>query len=173
MSLLSQNQYAFSQSALIGMAAEQPIDTVTAQINPNTTATYITAGCAVKLIANTGPEKIVDVTTSPSDGPVFGVIAYNMRKNSYGAGDRCEVHTDMNVLYLKSSAAINRGVRVSCTNPTNATNDPTVAGDTTNGDYTIGVTETQVAGANALIKVRVKPAVNVAISNTVYSLVSP
>jgi hypothetical protein len=173
MAQLAQNQYQFSQTALIGMAAETPIDTVTCQINPNTTAVYIAAGCAVKLVANTGPEKIVDVTNSPSDGPVFGVIAYNMRQNVWKANEHVEVHTDLNVLYMKTSAAVNRGARVSVTNPTALATDPTCATDTTVGDYTVGVAETQAAAANALIKVRVKPGVNVAIANTVYSLVSP
>lgn len=170
---LSQNQNQFSQTALIGMAAEQPIDTVTCQINPNTTAAYITAGCAVKLIANTGPEKVVDVTTSPTDGPVYGVIAYNPRLNVHVAGAHVEVHTDLNVLYLKSSAAINRGARVSITNPVATGNDPTCATDTTAGDYTSGVAETQCAGAGSLIRVRVKTAYNLSISGTVYSVVSP
>ncbi len=173
MTQLSQNQNQFSQLALIGMVAEQAIDTVTCQINPNTTAAYITAGCAVKLIANTGPEKVVDITTSASDGPVYGIIAYNARSNVHTAGAHVEVHTDLNVVWLKSSAAINRGARVSATNPTATGNDPTVATDTTAADYTVGVAETQAAAANTLIKVRVKPAINIAISNTVYSLVSP
>jgi len=170
---LSQNQNQFAQTALIGMAAEQPIDTVTCQINPNTTAPYITAGCAVKLISNTGPEKVVDITTSPTDGPVFGVIAYNPRSNVHVAGGHVEVHTDLNVLYLKSSAAITRGARVSCTNPTALANDPTVATDTSASDYTVGVAETQATAANQLVKIRVKPGFNVSISGTVYSVVSP
>lgn len=173
MTQLSQNQYQFSQTALIGMVAEQPIDTVTCQINPNTTAAYIVAGCAVKLIANTGPEKVVDVTTSAADGPVYGIIAYNMRQNVWTAGAHVEVHTDLNVVFLKSSAAINRGARVSVTNPTASGNDPTVATDTTANDYTVGVAETQCAAANTLIKVRVKPALNLTINNTVVAIVSP
>jgi|GEM_PF-904672 hypothetical protein len=173
MSLPSLNQLQFAQTAILGMAAEQPIDTVTCQINPNTTAAYITAGCAVKLIANTGPEKVVDVTTGPTDGPVFGVIAYNPRLNVYTAGLHVEVHTDMNVLYMWSSAAINRGQRVSVTNPASSAAAPTVAADVSAGDYTVGVAETQCSAANQFIKVRVKPALNVSISGTVYSLVSP
>jgi hypothetical protein len=173
MTQLSQNQNQFSQTALIGMAAEQPIDTVTCQINPNTVAAYITAGCAVKLIANVGPEKVVDVTTSASDGPVFGIIAYNPRSNVYSAASHCEVHTDLNVVYLKSSAAINRGARVSVTNPIATGNDPTCATDVAAGDYTVGVAETQCAAALQLVRVRIKPCLNVSISGTVYPLPSP
>ena len=173
MTQLSQNQNQFAQTPLIGMAAEQPIDTVTCQINPNTTAAYITAGCAVKLISNVGPEKVVDVTSGPSDGPVFGIIAYNTRSNVHGAGAHVEVHTDLNVVFLKSAGAINRGQRVSVTNPTTTGVDPTVAVDASAGDYLAGVAETQCAAAGALIRVRVKTGVNVLISGTIYPLPSP
>lgn len=165
MSKLSLNPNQFAQTALIGMAAEQTIDTVTCQINPNTTAAYICAGSAVKLVANSGPEKVVDVTTDDTDGPVYGIIAYNPRINTYAASDRCEVHTELNVVYMKSSAAIDRGVRVSVTNPTASTDDPTVAGDSTALHYTLGVAETQVSGSGQLIKIRVRPAQNITVSN--------
>ena len=156
MSQYSLNQNQFVQAPAIGQVAFQPnVDTETCQINPNTTASYIQAGCAVKLIANAGPEVVVDVTSSPSDGPVYGVIAYNPRINKYSASDRVEIAGTSNILYLKSSAAINRGARVSVTNPTTSTNDATVAADTTAGDYTIGVALTQVSGANQLVKVKI------------------
>jgi hypothetical protein len=170
MSLPLQNQLQFAQTPLIGMAAEQPIDTVSCQINPNTTAAYITAGCAVKLVANAGPEKVVDVTSGPTDGPVFGVIAYNPRLNVHVAGAHVEVHTDLNVLYMWSAGAINRGAAVSCTNPASSAAAPTVATDTSAGDYIVGIAETQTSGANQMVKVRVKPGVNVSISGTVYPI---
>lgn len=107
------------------------------------------------MIANAGPEIVVDVTSGPSDGPVYGVIAYNVRQNTYKASDRVEVASTSNIIYLKSSAAINRGNRVSVTNPTTSTNDATVASDATAGDYTIGYALTQVSGANQLIKVKI------------------
>ena len=73
----------------------------------------------------------------------------------YKASDRVEVASTSNIIYLKSSAAINRGNRVSVTNPTTSTNDATVASDATAGDYTIGYALTQVSGANQLIKVKI------------------
>ena len=154
MSQYSLNQNQFTQAPVIGQVAFQPnVDTETCQINPNTTATYIQAGCAVKLIANSGPEIVVDVTSGPSDGPVYGVISYNPRINKYGASDRVEIASTSNIIYLKSSAAINRGNRVSVTNP--STNDATVASDATAGDSTIGFALTQVSGANQLVKVKI------------------
>jgi hypothetical protein len=156
MSQYSLNQNQFTQAPVIGQVAFQPnVDTETCQINPNTAATYIQAGCAVKLIANAGPEIVVDVTSGPSDGPVYGVIAYNPRINKYGASDRVEIASTSNIIYLKSSAAINRGNRVSVTNPTTSTNDATVASDATAGDSTIGFALTQVSGANQLVKVKI------------------
>ena len=107
------------------------------------------------MIANSGPEIVVDVTSGPSDGPVYGVISYNPRINKYGASDRVEIASTSNIIYLKSSAAINRGNRVSVTNPTTSTNDATVASDATAGDSTIGFALTQVSGANQLVKVKI------------------
>jgi len=178
MSNLSQNQNQFNQTPLIGQVAYQPnVDTQSCQINPSTAAAAgtIVAGCAVKLIALAGPQIIVDVCSGPSDGPVFGVIAYNPRKNSYVAMDMVEVAGELNVLFLKSAAAINRGARVSITNPSVATNDATVASDTTAGDYTVGYAEGQASAAGQIIRVKIKPALNLVPSTTATctSFVSP
>jgi hypothetical protein len=161
MSHYSLNQNQFNQTPLIGQVARQPnVDTETCQINPYTAAIAgtIVAGCAVKLVANAGPEIVVDVMVGASDGPCFGVITYNPQKNSYAAGDRVEVATEQNIVFLLSSAAITRGARVAVTNPTTAANDPTVATDPTAGDYTLGNALTQVTGSGQIVAVRVKPA---------------
>jgi hypothetical protein len=161
MSNLSLNQNQFNQTAVIGQVAFQPnVDTETCQINPSTSAAVIVAGCAVKLVSVTGPQLIVDATTSASDGPVYGVIAYNMRKNSYVGGDQVEVACDGNVVFLKSSAAITRGTRVSVTNPTISTNDPTVATDTTALDYTLGVAVGYATAAGQIVRVKISTGLN-------------
>jgi len=161
MSNLSLNQNQFVQTPVIGQVARQPgIDTETCQINPNTTAAVIAVGCSVKLIANSGSQIIVDVCSSPSDGPVYGVISYNLRGNYYSAGSQVEVAGIGNIIQLKTSAAVNRGQRVSVTNPSTSTNDATVAADTTAGDYTIGTALTQASGANQLISVKVTTGYN-------------
>ena len=118
---------------------------------------------------------MVDVCSAVTDGPVFGVIAFNAQKNSWSPGDRVEVACDLNVVYLKSSAAITRGARVAVTNATVATDDPTVAADVTAGHYTLGVAETQVTGSGKLVKIKVKPALNLVPSttSTCTSVVSP
>jgi hypothetical protein len=161
MSNLALNQNQFTQTPVIGQVARQPgIDTETCQINPNTTAAVIAVGCSVKLIANTGSQIIVDVCSSPSDGPVYGVISYNLRGNTYSAGSQVEVAGIGNIIQLKTSAAVNRGQRVAVTNPSTSTNDATVAADTTAGDYTIGTALTQASGANQLISVKVTTGYN-------------
>lgn len=160
MSNLALNQNQTFQSPMLGMVTMDPQpNTIPAQIYPSSTATVIVAGCAVKLVDNVGPNIQVDVTTSASDGPVYGVIPYNMRKNSYVAGDPCEVVGRNGILMLKSSAAIQRGVAVSATNPSVATNDPTVASDFTIGSYILGVALGRVSAANLLLKVQVSPGI--------------
>lgn len=178
MSHLSLNQNQFAQTPVIGQVALQPnVDTETCQINIASAALAgtIVAGTAVKLIDSAGPEIVVDVCSAVTDGPVFGVIAFNAQKNSWSPGDRVEVACDLNVVYLKSSAAITRGARVAVTNATVATDDPTVAADVTAGHYTLGVAETQVTGSGKLVKIKVKPALNLVPSttSTCTSVVSP
>lgn len=160
MSNLVQNQNQTFQSAMLGMVTLDPQpNTIPAQIYPSSTATVITAGQAVKLVNNVGPNVQVDVCTSASDGPVFGIIPFNLRKNTYSPGDSIEVVGRGGVLMLKTSAAVQRGVAVSVTNQTVSTNDPTVASDFVVGDYIAGVSLGYAAAANALIKVQVSPGI--------------
>ena len=169
MSHLSLNQNAFTQGAVIGMLTLDPQPgTVPAQLNPSTTAATgtVTAGCAVKLVSFVGPQIIVDVTTSPSDGPVYGVIEFTKQKNTYVAGDQVNIATKGNIIHLASSAAVTRGQRVSVTNPSVSTNDPTVAADTTSGDYTLGYAVGQNSAAG-LVRVAIDPGLNGASSVTV------
>lgn len=160
MSNLVQNQNQTFQTPMLGMVTMDPQpDTVPAQIYGSSTA-IIVAGVAVKLVTTqAGPNIIVDATTSASDGPIFGVIPYNARKNSYAAFDSVEVVGRGGILMLKTSAAVQRGRAVSCTNPLVATNDPTVASDFTVNNYILGTSLGYAAAANALIKVQVQPGI--------------
>lgn len=161
MSNLSLNQNQFTQSPTIGMLTFDPQpDTLPAQLNPSSTqpAASFVSGAAVKLVAWAGTGQIiVDTTSSASDGPVFGVIEFSKQKNTYVPGDQINVAARGNTIHLKSSAAIVRGTNVSVTNPAVGTNDPTVATDTTQGDYILGVALGQVGAANQLIKIQVSP----------------
>lgn len=160
MSNLVQNQNQTFQTPVLGMVTMDPQpDTIPAQIYPSSVATVIVAGCAVKLVNTPGPNVIVDVTTSASDGPVFGVIPFNSRKNTYVPRDSIEVVGDGGIMLLKTSAAVQRGKALSCTNPAVLTDDPTVASDFTIGSYILGVSLGYAAAANTLIKVRISPGV--------------
>ena len=158
MSNLGQNQNQTFQTPMLAQVTFDPQPgVIPAQIDPASVATVIVAGCAVKLVAKAGPNVVVDVTTSSSDGPVYGIIPYNLRKNVYVAGDPVEVCGRGSVLMLKSGGAVNRGDNLAVTNPSVATDDPTVAATTTVGDYVAGCALGQAAGAGVLFKVQVAP----------------
>jgi len=162
MSHLSLNQNQFTQSAVIGQLTMDPQPaTIPVQFNPSSSlgTGLMTAGVAVKLVAFVGPQIIVDATLSPSDGPVYGVVEYSKQKNVYVPGDQMNVATKGNIIHLASSAAVNRGARVSVTNPASTANDPTVATDATSGDYTLGYAVGQNSAAG-LIRIAIDPGLN-------------
>jgi len=155
MAQLVLNQNQFAQTPILGQAASVENPAVfPVRLNPSSTA-VLQAGSAVKLIAGTSNEYLVDATTGPTDGPVFGIIAYNMRKNLYAAGDSAEVFGEGSVVFLESSAAITRGAKVASTAATSG-NDPTVATAVNSTDYITGYALDSAAGAGALIRVMVK-----------------
>lgn len=160
MSNLVQNQNQTFQTPMLGMVTMDPQpDTVPAQLYGSSTA-IVTAGTVVKLVpTQAGPNIIVDATTSASDGPIFGVIPYNSRKNVYSPQDSLEVVGRGGILMLKSSAAIQRGRALSATNALVATNDPTVASDFTVGSYILGTSLGVASAANLLLKVQVQPGI--------------
>lgn len=92
MTQLVQNQNQFIQTPILGQVSMIPSpDIVSARINPSGVAVY-QAGQAVKLIAGTSTEILVDAITGPTDAVVaLGVIIFNIRKALYAAGDVCEV----------------------------------------------------------------------------------
>lgn len=154
MAFLTQEMNQFVQAPIIGLVDLIPSpNVVTAQLNPSSVATSIQVGDAVKLISGTSATILVDKCTGPTDGPVFGVIPYNARKNVYVAGDMIEVATNETYLYLKGGASVARGAKVSITAST-TTADPTVATATTSTDYVAGVAVDTIA-SGGLGRVRV------------------
>jgi len=171
MSNLSLNQNTFSQTPILAQVTNDPQpQTFSAQIYQSSTAAVISAGQTVKLVDTAGPNIIVDVCASASDGPVFGVIANVLRKNRYSAGDYVTVVGPGGVLMLKSSEAVTRGAVVTGTNQTVTTNDPTQATAVTAGDYVSGVALTPASGANVLFKVKVQPGIISATGPVVVSI---
>lgn len=126
MSQLVLNQNQFAQTPMLGQVSQLPNpNIIPVLINPASAATVINAGSAMKLITGASGQIMVDVCTAVTDGPVFGFIPYNMRKNSYAPGDVCELACQDSVITLSSGAAIARGAEVAAV-PASAGNDPTV-----------------------------------------------
>ncbi len=165
MSQVFQNQNQFAQSPVLGQVSMIPNPSIVpARINPSSSA-VLQSGSAVKLIAGAGVgnEIVVDACTGPTDGPVFGVIVYNMRKNLYSAGDNVELASAGSYVFLESSAAISRGDKVTATAAT-TNNDPTVAAVTVpSTQYITGKAIDPAAAAGALIRVVIQPSFNGAV----------
>lgn len=157
MANLAQNQNQTFQTPMLAQVTMDPQpNTIPAQIYPSSAATVIVAGCAVKLVATTpGVGVIVDVINGASDGPIFGIIPYNMRKNVYSPSDTVEVVGRGGILMLKTYAAVPRGAAVVVLNPAALTTDPMVQSDLTVGNYIAGVALGHAAAGSALIKVQV------------------
>lgn len=135
----------------LGASPNQNIKTV--RINPSSQATVIQAMSPVKLLAGVGAEILVDVTSGVTDGPVYGVIIGSTKKNTYAAGDICQIACRGSVIAIESSAAVNRATKVSI-DPAG----PTCATDTTATHWQVGTAIGQVAGANALVWIELDPA---------------
>ena len=158
MAYLTQNQNQTFMAAIIGMVdmAVTP-NTKTVMLDPASTNAYVQAGSPVKLVAKaTKGQIVVDVCTGPTDGPVYGIVLYSLRKNQYSPGDLMEVGCRGTVVFLESSAAVNRGAHVNSTAAT-ASADPLMTTVANNTDYQVGVAIDQTAAANDLIRVEVSP----------------
>lgn len=158
MANLSQNQNQTFQTAMLAQVVMYPEpNTFPAQIDPAYAGSQLVlAGSAVKLVDVAGPNIIVTPVVAATDGPIFGFVPYNKRKNQYVAGDTVEVVGVGGVLMLKCNGTVARGDNVSATNPTVVTNDPTIQTTTTTGEYIAGVALGRGA-TTTLIKVKVAP----------------
>ena len=151
--VLNQNQFALKP--VLGQLFQGIAHNVkTCRILTTSTATVLVAGQAVKLVAAVSPEIVVDAVASATADTVYGVIVFNPKKNTYAAGDIVEVACKGSVIFLESSAAINRGTKVA----TDFTG-PTVATDTTSTHQITGVALGQVAATGNLIAVEIDPSV--------------
>lgn len=157
MAFLTQAMNQFVQAPILGQVDLIPTpQVIAAQILSTSTATAIQNGSAMKLVAGTSALPLVDIVTGPTDGPVFGVIPYSMRKNIYVANDVIQLALGESYVFLKSSAAITRGAKVSSTAAT-TTADPTVATAVTSTDYVTGVCIDTATGANQLVRIKIAP----------------
>jgi hypothetical protein len=160
MAFLSQAMNVFNQSPILGQVDMIPSpNVVPAQILSTSSATSIQVGDAVKLVDGTSSTILVDKCTGPTDGPVWGVIGYNNRKNIYVPGDLVEILLSKSYVHLLAGAAINRGAKVTTTAST-TTADPTVATVATpSTQYVTGIAVDKIA-SGALGRIEIAPSFN-------------
>lgn len=161
MAFLTQAMNVFAQSPILGLVSEIPSPSVvSAQILTTSSATTIQVGDTVKLVDAVSGAIVVDKCSGPTDGPVYGVIAFNNRKNIYSAGDFIEVACLDTYVYLRTSAAVARGAKVTTTASTTTTDAlvTTVSAPTT--QYVTGVAVDKASAANDLIRIRIYPSFN-------------
>jgi len=164
MAFITQAMNQFTQAAILGLVDMIPTPSVvSAQINPGTSATTIQVGDAVKLIDGASGAILVDKCSGPTDGPVYGVIPYNARKNTYVANDIVEVACLDSYVYLRSSAAIARGAKVTTTASTTTTDPLVTTVSVPASQYVTGVAIDKATAADQLIRVRIYPSLNLGV----------
>jgi len=149
----SQNLNQFTQTPSLGAPdLAFNFNTKSVMINPNSVATALQVGQAVKLIAGNTPTILVDQAAN-NEKP-FGVIIAQLKKNTFVKGEVVEIAGSGNVIYLESAAAISRGADVE--------NVPTAVGgpqiQTKSAGNKIGTAIDQASGAGQLIRVEISPA---------------
>lgn len=107
---MTQLSNQFAQSPQLGQL-DMAFNTTTISCQVDTTeAGTLVPGQSVKLVDSAGGVPKVVACDSDAD-TVFGFINYQMLKSGYVAGDAVEISTGYgNVMYLRATAAIARGV---------------------------------------------------------------
>lgn len=146
--VLNPNQFA--QTPVVGAPdLAFNFNTKSVLIDPESVATKLVAGQAVKLVAGAVPQILVDQAAS-ADKP-FGVIIFSLKKNTYTKGQTVEVACKGNVVYLEAAAAITRGATVE-----NVPTGPTV--QTKASGAQLGIALDQASAAGDIIRVEIDPA---------------
>lgn len=146
-----------SQALINGMVSQVPTpDAVQVRLNPSSVA-FFAPGTPLKLIAGVSKEILVDACTSNTDGPVFGLLSYELQKALPVAG-QVATCVRRGEIMLTASAAVSRGAQVSLSASPTSSLDATFATDSTSGHYVAGVAVTQAAGAGSLFRVAIEPA---------------
>lgn len=146
-----QNPNQFSQTPILGMPdlRQQP-NSFFVTLNPESVFTDFQVGTVLKLIAGAGPQIIVDAAAA-TDVP-YGIIPYNLKKNTFAPGDTVQMFADGSVLYVQTSAAVDRGAKLQFLNTGGS---PTVA-TRASSNTVLGIALDQAEDADAIIRVQVK-----------------
>lgn len=104
----TQNPNQFSQVPLLGQTsmALQP-NVLPCIFNPNSAAPELQVGHVVKLVSVSANQIVVDLAAA-GDIP-FGVVGYNLKRNTYLPGDAVGIASGLSVMYLQASAALEAG----------------------------------------------------------------
>lgn len=146
------NQNQFAQSEFLGVLDLRfNPDTVSVQID-STQVVALSAGSAVKIVDSAdGIPKVVGCTADTDE--VLGFIIFDIKSKSYKAGDRAEISMSQNVMYLRSTGAIGRGVQV-CLDVTTIGGVRAI-GSATSGDKIVGWAYDKAVSAGTLIRIKV------------------
>jgi Uncharacterized conserved protein (DUF2190) len=158
MSLAIQNLRQFAPTPGLGQPNKGPQPgTLSVRINPSSGSTAIQVGSPLKLIAITGSGEII-VDLAGSTDPLFAVIPFKTRKNTWAAGDVVEVFTNGCILMLETATggAINAGDLLSISNTSATGGGPGVITTTTAGATVIGLALTSSTAAGQLVLVLVR-----------------
>lgn len=108
---------SFAQSAILGQVA---LDSgagnrsKTVQLKSTYTTPLLAAGTPVKFDTGAGVLPQVDVAVPGTDA-IYGIILYDQKINSFGAGDIFQVTNEGSVIYMKASTSLSRGAAVGLT----------------------------------------------------------
>jgi len=164
MAFLTQPMNLFTQAPILGLVSMIPSpNVVSAQILSTSSATAIQVGSAVKLVDGVSGGILVDVCTGPTDGPVFGVILYDARKNLYAPNDIVTIGCSDTYVYLRTSAAVARGAKVTMTAATTTTDSLVTTVSSPSTQYVTGIAIDKAAAANELIRVIIAPSFNLGV----------
>lgn len=111
MLLSGQSQNAFTESAQLGMTdLRLNYNTLEVQFDPAGSGT-ITPGMALKWSTVAGGAPMVVPSTAQAD-IICGFANYNIKDVSWAVGDRLQMSMAGNVMFLRATAAINRGSKL-------------------------------------------------------------
>ncbi len=149
-SALSPNQFA--ETTTLGMIDMRfPYNSISVLID-TTQATALYPGSAVKMVdSSDGVPKVVGMAAEGDS--ILGFINYDAKNVSFVAGNAAEISMAGNVMYLYATAAIARGVQVTC-DITSPGGVHTAAGNT--GDTIVGWALDKATAAGQLIRVFIK-----------------